>query len=109
MTPSDPYQPSFTEFPTFTPPDAPEYDRPAEPVYDDSAYHTEGALLASLMLDPSHLPSVAARLAPQDFTDSTARAIYEALLDMQRKGLLIDRATITAYFIASGIAKKKMG
>ena len=75
---------------------------PAQPY----SLQAELALIARLITDPSHVPSVAARLSPDDFSDGMARAIYESMTDMQRKGLLIDGVTLAAYLNASGIAKK---
>jgi hypothetical protein len=65
----------------------------------------EAALFASLLLNPSNLPAVLARLSPDDFSDPRFRATYVAMGEMHRKGLAIDAVTLTAYLDASGVTQ----
>ena len=64
------------------------------------------ALVARLMTDPTHIPSVIARLSTADFADPMARPIFAAMADMHHKGVLIDGATLAAYLNASGVARE---
>jgi replicative DNA helicase len=54
----------------------------------------ERAVLAAVLLDPYTLPSVTARLVPEDFFSEKHRVIYQAMLDLQEESTSIDLRTL---------------
>ena len=57
---------------------------------------SERAVLASVLLTPDQLPSVSARLTPDDFYSSRHRILYQAMLDLQVEDVEVDLRTLQA-------------
>lgn len=70
-------------------------ERNSVPVLPQSE-ETERAVLAAILLDPSKLPAVSARLREEDFAVERHGRIYRAMLALQDEGLAIDLRSIQA-------------
>ena len=57
---------------------------------------SERAVLAAVLLDPSVLPSMSARLTEEDFYQDRHRLIYGTMVSLQEEGTAIDLRTIQA-------------
>ncbi len=57
---------------------------------------SERAVLAGVLLDPRLVPSVSARLTPEDFYFERHRVVYQAMLDLQASGVEADLRTLQA-------------
>ncbi len=57
----------------------------------------ERAVLAAVLLDAYSLPSITARLTPDDFFSDRHRAIYQAMLDLQAESTAVDLRTLQGH------------
>ena len=57
---------------------------------------SERAVLAGVLLDPGLIPSVSARLTPEDFYAERHRVVYQAMLDLQAASTEVDLRTLQA-------------
>ena len=55
----------------------------------------ERAVLAVVLLEPRRITEVIAVLTPADFTDQSNRTIFEAMLQLQERGLPPDATLVT--------------
>lgn len=55
----------------------------------------EEAVLGAMMITPSYIPKVAARLREEDFYLDTQRAVYRAIMEMHTSGEVIEPLTVT--------------
>ncbi len=57
---------------------------------------SERAVLGAVLLDPALIPSLSARLTPEDFYAERHRVVYQAMLDLQATGVAVDLRTLQA-------------
>lgn len=64
---------------------------PADLTWDPAA---EQSVLGSILLSPACLPTVERSLRPADFRLASDRAVYEAVLSLERAGGSVDPVTV---------------
>lgn len=70
---------------------------------------SERAVLAAVLLEPSLLPTISARLAAGDFYLERHRLLYRAMLDIQEEGVTIDLRTLQAELEQKGVLEQVGG
>ena len=71
--------------------------------------NAERAVLAVVLLEPRQLAEVTAVLTPADFADQTNRAIYQAMLRLQRRGLPPDPTKVVGELRVAGLYNAEDG
>lgn len=67
-----------------------------------SNIEAEQAVLGSVLLDPSALPAVVPLLSPDDFFRPSHRKIYTVVIDLFRRGEVVDYLTVTSELDRAG-------